>query len=58
VVERQILDVVIGAVNVRVRVLESGLDNKGRGVTGLGGGSMVGAGITTLGLNPRNIAVL
>jgi hypothetical protein len=58
VVKRQILDVIVGAVNVRVRVLKSGLDNKSRGVTGLGGGSVVGAGIATLGLNPRDVAVL
>lgn len=43
---------------MRVRVLESRLDDKGRRISGFGGGSVIGAGITTLGLDPGNIAVL
>ena len=58
VVERQVFDVIIGGMNMRVSVLESGLDDKGRRIAGLGGGSMVGAGVSALGLNPGNVAVL
>lgn len=57
-VEREVLDVVVGGVDMRVGVLKSGLDDKGGGITGLGGRSMVRAGIATLGLNPGNVAVL
>ena len=58
VVKGQVLDAVIGAVDVRVGVLECGLDNESRGVASLGSGSVIGAGVTALGLDPRNIAVL
>ena len=58
VVKGQVLDAVVGTVDVRVGVFECGLDNKSRGVASLGSGSVVGAGVTALGLDPRNIAVL
>lgn len=57
-VEGKVLDVVVGGVDMRVGVLKGGLDDESRGITGLGGRSMVGAGIATLGLNPGNVAVL
>lgn len=58
VVERQILDRVVGSVDMRVRVLESRLNDEGGGVSGLGGRSVVGAGVAALGLDPGDVAVL
>lgn len=57
-VKREIFDAIIGAVDVGVRVLKGGLDDKGRGVSGLGGRGVVGASIAALGLNPWNFAIL
>jgi hypothetical protein len=57
-VERKVLDVVVGGVDMRVGVLKGGLDDEGGGIAGLGGRSMVRAGIATLGLDPGNVAVL
>lgn len=57
-VKGQVLDVVVGGVDMGVRVLESRLDDKGRGVAGLGGGGVVGAGVAALGLDPGDGAVL
>lgn len=57
-VERKVLDVVVGGVDMRVGVLKGGLDDESGGITGLGGRSMVRASIATLGLNPGNVAVL
>lgn len=51
VVEREILDKVIGAMDVIVRVLKCRLDDEGRRVASLGGRGMVGAGIPALGLD-------
>ena len=58
VVEGEILDEVVGAVDVLVRVGEGGLDHEGGGVAGLGRGRMVGARVAALGLDPGDIAVL
>ena len=58
VVERQVLDQVLGRVDVVVRVLEGRLDDKRRGVPGLGGGGVVGAGVAALGLDVGDGAVL
>lgn len=58
VVEREVLDLVVGAVDVLVRVAEGGLDHEGRRVTGLGGRGVVRARVPALGLDPGNVAVL
>lgn len=58
VVKGQVLDGVVAGVDMRVRVLESRLDDKGRWVAGLGGGGVVGAGVAALGLDPRDVTVL
>lgn len=58
VVKRQVLDGVISGVDVRVRVGELGLDDKGRWVASLGGRGVIRASIATLGLDPRDVAVL
>lgn len=58
VVKGQMLDGVLGAVDVGVRILKGRLDDKGRGVAGLGGRGVVRAGVAALGLDPRDMAVL
>lgn len=58
VVERQVLDVVVGGVDVVVAVLESRLDDKCGWIAGLGGRCVVRAGVSTLGLDEGDIAVL
>lgn len=58
VVEREVLDLVVGAVDVLVRVAEGGLDYEGRRVAGLGGRGVVRARVAALGLDPGDVAVL
>lgn len=58
VVERQVLDQVLGRVDVVVRVLERRLDDKRRRVPGLGRRRVVGAGIAALGLDVGDVTVL
>lgn len=58
VVKRQVLDEIVGAVDVLVRVLKGRLDDKRRGVAGLGGRRVVRASIAALGLDPGDAAVL
>ena len=58
VVERQVLDLVVGRVDVVVRVLKGRLDDEGRGIAGLGRRGVVGAGVAALGLDVGEVAVL
>jgi len=58
VVEREILDQIVRAVDMVIRVLESRLDDEGRGVAGLGGRRVIGAGVAALGLHEGDVAVL
>lgn len=58
VVKGQVLDEVLGRVNMGIRVLKSGLNDKGGGISSLGGRCVVGAGVATLSLDPRDAAVL
>jgi hypothetical protein len=58
VLEGQVLDAVIGAVDMGIRVLELALDDESGGVAGFGGRSVVGAGVSALCLNPVDVAVL
>jgi hypothetical protein len=57
VVEAEVLNLVLGGVDLIVAVLEVRLDNERRGVSGLGSAGVVGAGVATLGQNVRDIAV-
>jgi hypothetical protein len=57
-IEGQVLNLVLSAMDVGIRVLKCRLDDKGRGVASLGGGGMVRASISALSLNPRNVAIL
>lgn len=58
VVEAQVLDLVLGGVDLLVRVLELRLDHKRRRVTETAGGGMVGAGVAALGFSVGDVAVL
>lgn len=58
VVEGEVLNLVVGGVDVRVGELKGRLDDEGGRVASLGGRGVVGAGVATLGLNPRDVAVL
>lgn len=57
VFERKSVDGITSGVDERVRVLESRLDNKGRGVAHLGGRGVVRAGVSTLGFNKGDLGV-
>lgn len=58
VVERQVLDQILGAMDVVIRVLECRFNNECRRIPGLGSRGMVGAGVSALGLDEGDIAVL
>lgn len=58
VVEGEVLDQVVGAVDALVRVAEGGLDHEGGRVAGLGGRGVIRAGVAALGLDPGDVAVL
>lgn len=58
VVKRKILDQVVCAVNLLVRVFKGGLNDKCRWVASLGGRGVVRAGVAALGLDPGDVAVL
>ncbi len=58
VVEGQVLDLVVGGVNVVVRVLKGRLDHESRGIACLGGRGVVGAGITAFSFNIGNVTIL
>jgi hypothetical protein len=58
VVKGQVFDEILSRVNMGVRVLKGGLNDEGGGVSGLGSRGVVGAGVATLGLDPRDAAVL
>ena len=58
VVEREILDKIIGSVDVVVRILESRLDDEGGRVASLGGRGVIRAGISALCLDVGDVAVL
>ena len=49
---------VLGGMNELARVVHGSLDDEGRGIAGLGGTSMVGASVATLGLDKGDGAVL
>lgn len=58
VVEAEILDLILGGMDMVVAILESTLNNECTWITGLGGAGMVGTCITTESLHIRNVAVL
>lgn len=58
VVKGQVLDGVVSGVYLWVRILKGGLENKGRGISSLGRGSVIRAGVAALGLDPGDFAVL
>lgn len=58
VVEREVLNQVVSAVNVVVAVFERRLYNEGRWIARLGSRRMIRARVAALGLNVWNIAVL
>jgi hypothetical protein len=58
VVEAQILDLVLGGVDLLIRVLKLRFDDESRGITESAGRGVVGAGVTALGLDVGDIAVL
>lgn len=58
VIEREVLNQIVSAVNMVVTVLESRLDDEGRWIARLGSRRMVRARVAALGLNVWNIAVL
>ena len=57
-VKGQILDEVVRAVDVVVTVLKGRLNDKGRGISSLGGRSVIRACVTALCLDVGNVAVL
>lgn len=58
VVEAEVLDLVVRAVDLLIGVLELRLDDKGRWVAEAAGGGVVGAGVATLCFDVGDIAVL
>ena len=58
VIEAEVLDQIVRAMDLLVRVLELRLDDECRWVAEAAGRSVVGAGVATLGLDVGNVAVL
>lgn len=58
VIEAEVLDQIVRAVNLLVGVFELRLDDEGGGVAEAAGGGVVGAGVAALGLDVGDVAVL
>lgn len=58
VVEAEVLDLVLGRVDLLVAVLELGFDDKGRWVAEAAGRGVVGTGVATLCFDVGNVTVL
>lgn len=58
VVKGQVLNQVLGSVDLLVAVLKGRFDDESRRIASLGSRGVVGAGVAALGLDPRNVTVL
>lgn len=58
VVEAQVLDLILGRVDLLIRILKLRLDHESRWVTESTGGGVVGTGVAALGFHVGDITIL